>query len=77
MNTSKVHIHRTRSVSNDAMYITRGASNNFNKTFAYYGAKTWNSLPCALNTLANLYALLWWIRHTEAGYYANVVGYYA
>ena len=21
--------------------------------------------------------LLWWIRHTEAGYYANVVGYYA
>ena len=21
-------------------------------------------------TLANLYALLWWIRHTEAGYYA-------
>ena len=28
-------------------------------------------------TLANLYALLWWIRHTEAGYYANVVGYYA
>ena len=28
-------------------------------------------------TLANLYALLWWIRHTEAGYYANVVVYYA
>ena len=25
-------------------------------------------------TLANLCALLWWIRHTEAGYYANVVG---
>ena len=21
--------------------------------------------------------LMWWIRHTEAGYYANVVGYYA
>ena len=47
MNTSKVHTHRTRSVSIDAMYIKRGASNNFNKTFAYYGAKTWNSLPCA------------------------------
>ena len=23
-----------------------------------------------IDTLANLYALLWWIRHTEAGYYA-------
>ena len=21
--------------------------------------------------------LMWWIRHTEAGYYANMVGYYA
>ena len=21
--------------------------------------------------------LMWWIRHTEAGYFANVVGYYA
>ena len=21
--------------------------------------------------------LMWWIRHTEVGYYANVVGYYA
>ena len=21
--------------------------------------------------------LMWWIRHTEAGYYANVMGYYA
>ena len=26
-------------------------------------------------TLANLYALLWWIRHTEAGYYALCGGY--
>ena len=30
----------------------------------------------AKTTLANIYALMWWIRHTEAGYYANVVGYY-
>ena len=30
-----------------------------------------------LHTLANLYAPLWWIRHTEAGCYAKVVGYYA
>ena len=22
-------------------------------------------------------SLMWWIPHTEAGYYANVVGYYA
>ena len=33
--------------SNGAMYIKRGASNNFDKTFAYYGARTWNLLPCA------------------------------
>ena len=26
-------------------------------------------------TLANLYALLWWIRHTEAGFYARCGGY--
>ena len=28
------------------------------------------ALWCPTNTLAKLYALLWWIRHTETGYYA-------
>ena len=50
VNTSKVRTHRTRSVSNDAMYIKRGASNNFNKTFA----KKWNSLQCALKDSPSL-----------------------
>ena len=54
VSTSEMHTHRTRSVSNDAMYIKRGASNNFNKTFAYYGAKTWNSLPSTLKDSLSL-----------------------
>ena len=54
VSSSTVHTHRTRSVSSDAMYIKRGASNNFIKTFAYYGAKTWNSLPCALKDSQSL-----------------------
>ena len=34
-------------------------------------------LVFTLHTLANLFALLWGMRHTEAGYSAAVVGYYA
>ena len=33
----------------------------------------WGIMLDVVDTLC----LLWWIRHTEAGYYANVVGYYA
>ena len=35
------------------------------------------SFQTIYSTMANLYALLWWIRRTEAGYYAYVVGHYA
>lgn len=52
---SKIHTHRTRSVSNNAMYNKRGASSNVNKTFSYYGSKTWNSLPCALEDSPSLW----------------------
>ena len=52
--TSKRHNHKTRAGSNDAMLIKRGASTKFNKTFAYYGVKTWNSLPSPLQDSPSL-----------------------
>ena len=47
-----------------------------------FASKTHASEPVRTTVVDTPYrgcvlCLMWWIRHTEAGYYANVVGYYA
>ena len=52
------YTHGTWAVPNDAFCIQREAISDFNRTFAYWGAKSWNSLPSMLKDYASseLYA---------------------
>ena len=43
-----VHLHGTRSVTNENLFLPRGNSQIFHKTISYSGSRLWNEIPAGM-----------------------------
>ena len=51
---SDIHDHHTRSSASGCLHTTRGTGATHLKSFQYYGAKVWNSLPKSFRDIKSL-----------------------
>ena len=42
------HLHGTRSVTNENLFLPRGNSQVFHKTISYSGGRLWNKIPVGI-----------------------------
>ena len=51
---TEIHEHQTRAAVNGDLFKVRGSGNTYLKSFRYYGAKIWNSLPTSLRRVNSI-----------------------